>query len=102
MMSFITMSESYLPATSRVSFEAGSPTTQTFQKPIDCYPTLTGPTKLQRTFSAILGLVLLTAGPCLFLLNLDDRGWTWAAALITTWLGLILVLLLWNAGCRSI
>lgn len=55
---------------------------------------------LQRGLVAILGLSLVLAGPCLFIFNIKNQGWTWVIALIITWLGMSLLLLLWIAGCR--
>lgn len=58
------------------------------------------PSILERALVAVLGLSMLVAGPCVFLLNLNNQGWVWAFALITTWSGMTLLLLLGHSGCR--
>jgi hypothetical protein len=58
------------------------------------------PSILERSLMAVLGLSMLIAGPFVFLLNLDNQGWSWAFALITTWSGMALLLLLGHSGCR--
>lgn len=61
---------------------------------------LAAPSFTHRALVAILGLSMVAAGPCLVLLNFDNEGWAWALSIITTWLGLSLLLLLWMAGSR--
>ena len=58
------------------------------------------PSLLQRVLVGISGLGMLVAGPCLLILNLDDQGWSWASALVITWVGMTLLLLLGHSGCR--
>lgn len=60
-----------------------------------------GPSIFQRALVAVLGLGMLVAGPCIYLLNPDNQGWAWAFALITTWSGMTLLLVLGHSGCRS-
>ena len=82
-------------------FDAENSMHPSSNNPLDCRPASTGPSVLQRTIVAVLGLSMLVSGPCIFFLNLDSQGWAWACALITTWSGLTLLLLLCHCGCRS-
>lgn len=44
---------------------------------------------------------MVVVGPCLFLLDPENQVLTWVFAVLTTWLGLSLLLLLWLSGCRD-
>ena len=60
-----------------------------------------GPSIFQRALVAVLSLGMIVAGPCIYLLNLNNQGWSWVFVLITTWSGMTLLLLLGHSGCRS-
>ena len=82
------------------SFHARIPKHPNLQSSLDhCGPS-GEPSILERSLIAVLGLSMLIAGPFVFLLNLDNQGWSWAFALITTWSGMALLLLLGHSGCR--
>lgn len=59
------------------------------------------PSNRRHALMMALGLGMVISGPSIFLLNIGNQGWAWAFALITSWLGMTLLLLLWNAGCRN-
>jgi hypothetical protein len=81
-------------------FTPGMPAVSSAGKPIGHDQNLAGPSVSQRALVAVLGLSMVVAGPCLFFFNIENQGWTWVIALITTWLGMSLLVLLWLAGCR--
>jgi hypothetical protein len=78
-----------------------SPRNQIFVNSLDLCRDSVGPSHLQRIIVAVSGLIMLTVGPCVFLLNIDNQGWTWAFALIMTWIGLTLLLVLSHSSCRN-
>ncbi len=59
-----------------------------------------GPSITLRTLIAILGITMVIVGPCLFLFEPNNQVLTWVFAVLTTWMGMSLLLLLWLAGCR--
>jgi hypothetical protein len=68
---------------------------------IDRARTLPVPSAVQRNLVAFGGLSMAIGIPYVFLLSFDSQGLAWACALITHWLGLSLLFLLWQVGCRS-
>lgn len=78
-----------------------TPRNQIFVNSLDLCRDSVGPSHLQRILVAVPGLIMLTVGPCVFFLNLDNQGWTWAFALIMTWIGMTLMLVLSHSSCRS-
>ncbi len=92
--------EPKLPIRASDCFNSGISAASSTGSPIGRGQDLTGPSVAQRVLVAVLGLSMVVAGPCLFFFNIENQGWTWVIALITTWLGMSLLVLLWLSGCR--
>jgi len=96
----MSMIEPKLPIRASDCFNSGISAASCTGNPIGRDKDLTDPSVSQRALVAIMGLSMVVAGPCLFFFNIENQGWTWVIALITTWLGMSLLVLLWLSGCR--